>query len=90
MAARKIAIDIAPGRTNNRIELDGQPLHGVRGLTIDATAATMPKVTLDLIVHAAEFNGEALVLVPDKTRQTLLALGWTPPAELAPGEGRRA
>lgn len=83
MAARKVSIDLAPGLTNGHVQIDGDPVRGVRGVTVHADVNSIPTVTLDVIVRAAEFNGEAHVDVPEKTRETLIALGWTPPAEQA-------
>jgi len=80
MAARKVKLDIeAPGR--GTIEVDGQRLTGVRGIHIDGRYGHIPRVTLDLLVHEIDGTVEAEVIVPDRTAQTLIALGWTPPGE---------
>ncbi|MGP3960456.1 hypothetical protein ACTWPT_31045 [Nonomuraea sp. 3N208] len=44
----------------------------------------MPTLTLDLVFR--EVEGEMVVLLPFKTRQALIALGWTSPAEPASSE----
>lgn len=77
MAARTVKLDLAD--SNGRIEVDGQRLTGVHGIHIDGRYGHTPRVTLDLLVHNIEGTIEAEVIVPDRTAQTLIALGWTPP-----------
>lgn len=79
MAARKIAFKWAGGR--GPIEIDDVPVHGIRGFTVSGDVDSVPTATLDVIVREAVIDGEAYVDVPEKTRNTLIHLGWTPPAE---------
>lgn len=81
MAVRKVKLDIeAPGR--GTIEVDGQRLTGIRGLHLHSQAGHIARITLDLLVYDIDAGIEAELLVPDKTAQTLIALGWTPPGDL--------
>ncbi|MBB4700098.1 hypothetical protein [Sphaerisporangium siamense] len=79
MAARKIHIHTQRGR--GFIEVDGKNAKGIRGFTVQGTVNDWPTATLDVILFEAEIDGKAYVDVPEKTRDTLIALGWTPPGE---------
>lgn len=79
MAAHKIRIDTVCG--HGPIEVDGHPVKGVRGITYTQKPLEPGILTLDVIVHEGEINGVAFVVVPDKTKDTLITLGWTPPLE---------
>lgn len=83
MAAKKIRLDLPLGMRGGTIEIDDQPVKGVRGITLRAHVDSLPRVTLDVIVKSAEIDGQAYVDVPEETRETLIALGWTPPARAA-------
>lgn len=61
------------------IEVNGQALHGVRGLTVTSEAGGVPHLTLDFVIYELELDGELVVTVPPKTAASLVALGWTPP-----------
>ncbi|HEY8985661.1 MAG TPA: hypothetical protein VIU15_39585 [Streptomyces sp.] len=69
------------GHGAGTIEIDGQPLRGVRSLTLTSEAGARPTLTLDLLVHDVSTFAEAVVLIDDDTAATLVALGWTPPPE---------
>lgn len=84
MAARKIAFKWVGGR--GPIEIDDVPVHGIRGFTVHGDVDSVPTATLDVIVREAVIDGEAYVDVPEKTRDTLIHLGWTPPVDPSPGE----
>lgn len=86
MAAKHARITLTPGGHGSTIEVDGQRLTGVRGISIRANVHEIPQLDLDLRMQEAEIDGEVFVSVPDKTRDTLIALGWTPPDPPAPGE----
>jgi len=63
---------------------DGQgtvELDGVRKLVLDAGVGVRPRLTVELLVHEIEVDGKTEVTVPVKTREALVALGWTPPPE---------
>ncbi|MFJ2029439.1 hypothetical protein [Streptosporangium sp. NPDC087985] len=51
-----------------------------------AEIADLPGLTVDLLMHEVEVDGEMVVSVPDRTRDALIALGWTPPAEPRPDD----
>ncbi|MFD9444958.1 hypothetical protein [Streptomyces sp. NPDC060001] len=63
------------------IELDGQPLRGVRSFVLRAGAGERPELELEVLVHDISTFAEAIVLVPSDTAETLVALGWKPPPE---------
>jgi hypothetical protein len=72
----------------HRVLLDGTDIaNSINGLTITMRAGLPASVELSLpIIDVTEIqDAEARILIPDTTRDTLTALGWTPPAdELAP------
>lgn len=63
------------------IELDGQPLRGVRSFVLRGGVGERPELELDVAVHDVSTFAETIVLVPSDTAATLVALGWTPPPE---------
>lgn len=79
MAAKHALLILTPGMLGSTIEVDGKQLAGIRGFTLTGQAMEMGKLTLDLVVKEANIDGEVLVSIPDKTKATLIALGWTPP-----------
>ncbi|MFI6814442.1 hypothetical protein ACIBG7_18670 [Nonomuraea sp. NPDC050328] len=79
MAAKKIRLDLPPGMRGGTIEIDGQPVRGVRGIKVETDINSLTTVTLDVIVRGLDLDSLAHVDVPEKTRETLIALGWTPP-----------
>lgn len=48
----------------------------------------VPQIRLDLAVHEATHDGPAFVDVPEKTRDALIALGWSPPSTPAEASAR--
>lgn len=66
------------------ITVDGVPLTGVRRATFVTEVGHLPTLTLDLLLHEAEVDGETVVTVPPATAATLIALGWTPPGQEVP------
>jgi len=84
MIKRHAKLNLTPGRTV--IEVNGQPLTGVTSITLHGAVREIPSLTVDLLLNEAEVDGEVVVTVPTKTADTLVALGWTAPAE--PGQGR--
>lgn len=71
-----------PGDT--KVILDGTDIAtSLTGLSLTMGPGQVPTVTLDLrIFGVTEIQDiEARILVPDATRDTLIALGWTPPAD---------
>jgi hypothetical protein len=73
-----------PGDT--QIELDGQDIaSAVTGLSLRVGTYGLPEVTLEVVLHELDTVLETpLVILPDATRDLLVRLGWTPPAEEAP------
>ncbi|PRY43299.1 hypothetical protein [Umezawaea tangerina] len=87
MDAPKITASIAnPGIT---IDLDGQPVTGVRVLHAHIRESTgRPVLVLELDVERVTVNGEIQAQVTEPLRASLVALGWTPPTdEEAPRSG---
>jgi hypothetical protein len=67
----------------HRVLLDGTDIaNSINGLTITMRAGLPASVELSLpIIDVTEIqDAEARILIPDATRDTLTALGWTPPA----------
>lgn len=64
------------------VVVDGVDIsRGVQGLSLRSRIDHLTELTLDLAVFdVAELDVEgATILVPDGTRDALVALGWTPP-----------
>lgn len=72
-----------PGGT--QIELDGEDIaSAVTGLTLRVGVESVPTAVVDVVLHELDTDLEhPRVTVPDKTRDLLVRLGWTPPAEEA-------
>ena len=80
----KAEIEVSGAGRGGRVVLDGADVSkGVRGLTIRAGLGQVTQVELDLSVFdVTEFESDAVqILIPDHTRDALIALGWTPPPE---------
>lgn len=73
-----------PGGT--QVELDGVDVASlVTGLSLQIGVDELPRVTLGVVLHELDTELEnPRIVVPDKTRDLLVRLGWTPPAEEAP------
>lgn len=84
MAARTAKLHLTPGGYGGTVEVDGQRLTGIRNLTLTSGIGNIPVLTLELLMHEVEVDGELIVTVPDKTRDALVTLGWTPPSD-SPG-----
>jgi hypothetical protein len=72
-----------PGGT--RIELDSKDITcSVAALSVHVGVDHLPTAVLDVILHELDTELEnPRVIVPEKTRDLLVRLGWTPPAEEA-------
>lgn len=70
----------------HRVELDGHDIaHSILGLTVAFKADESPAATLDLILDEIPTETDDVrVHLSDETRDLLVRLGWTPPAEEAP------
>jgi hypothetical protein len=67
------------------VELDGHDIaRALVGVTVQLTGDPVATATLDVVAEElpAEF-GEVKAYLPDATRDLLVRLGWTPPAEEA-------
>lgn len=69
------------GKGRGAVYLDGQELGGVRGFTVTAEVGQPTRVELDVLVlnRTALELVEAEVFIHPAARDTLTALGWTPP-----------
>ena len=64
------------------ITVDGHDIsHCVRGFTLTADVGHLPALDLDVVLHEADVDGQALITIPARTAVLLTALGWTPPAD---------
>src|SRR5690606_24072840 len=79
MALHDVKLSLRPCR--GTVQVDGRELGGVRSLSLDAGVDEIPRLSLDLVAPEVEVDGEMTVIVTDEVRQTLTALGWTPPQE---------
>lgn len=80
MGAKNAKLHLTPGIVGSSIEVDGHRLTGVHGVTVVANDKSVPKIFVDFVVHEIEVDGELVITVPDRTQNSLIALGWTPPA----------
>jgi hypothetical protein len=73
-----------PGHTS-RVQLDGEDISSaLTGMRLHLAAGSVPTATLELALWEAPTELDAVrVMVPDETRELLVRLGWTPPAEEA-------
>jgi hypothetical protein len=65
------------------VELDGHDIaNAILGLTVAFKGGEMPTASLDLVLDEIPTETEDVrVHLPDETRDLLVRLGWTPPAE---------
>lgn len=68
-----------------RVELSGQDIsNALSGLSLRLEAGCVPTATLDLVLWELPTELDTVqVKVPDATKELLVRLGWTPPAEEA-------
>lgn len=86
MSQRKLSISGGPDAYQIRLD-DIDIANGIRGMTLQMGRDHLPIATLDLAVWSIEDAELAAVpRIPDATRELLVTLGWTPPAEPALGE----
>lgn len=66
---------------NSTIEVDGHDISAAaRAFRLDADVHGIPQLVVDLVVlESSTVSGEATVVIPEATREALIALGWTPP-----------
>lgn len=86
MAARDVQITgLGPTPPPDmRIAIDGADIspRAIAGLSLQAEAGDIPRLTLDVVaLDVTKLGGKMEIFLPDETRELLVALGWTPPAE---------
>ncbi|MFF8768506.1 hypothetical protein ACF07Q_28660 [Nocardiopsis dassonvillei] len=74
---------LAPGYHDLDVTVNGHRIgpRGLVGINLDAQAQDVPRLRLNLHMPTVTVQGEAHVVLPDSTREALVALGWTPPAD---------
>lgn len=82
MTLKPVKIRLGPEMYDASVEIDGVPVEQtVTSLAFSVNARGERRVTLELPWVEAEVSGEARIVLPERTREVLVALGWTPPAE---------
>ncbi|MFJ9037470.1 hypothetical protein ACIRF8_12885 [Streptomyces sp. NPDC102406] len=82
---RSLRISTPAGRGGHLVELDGVDVsRALYGLTLTVAAGGPPTAVLNVVAKEipTELDGVRAHL-PDATRELLVQLGWTPPAEEA-------
>ncbi|MEU0199142.1 MULTISPECIES: hypothetical protein [unclassified Streptomyces] len=78
--ARDVRIELSRDGFLGSITVDGQPIRGVRAVSVEGEIGHRPIVRLEMLVHDVGTIAEPdAVLIPDDTAAALVALGWTPP-----------
>ena len=71
------------GKGAGKVFIDDRPVHMITGFTFQANVHEIDRLTLNLVMFdGGDIESEAVVTVPDSTRDTLIQLGWTPPADI--------
>lgn len=74
------AIRVTSDGVGGHVQLDGVDISdGVYGITLKFKAGHLPNLELELPMIQTETDANVIIL--DKTRDLLIQLGWTPPAE---------
>ncbi len=81
MTLRKAKLRLDPAGMASAIEIDGHKLPGVHKVAVTAAATELTTLTIDLSAYEIEIDGVMQLLLPSSTRESLIALGWTPPAD---------
>lgn len=67
------------------VEVGGADLsHAVQRVAITGKVGCTPTMTLDLVIHQMDVDGEMHVQVPEDTAAALIVLGWAPPDDSQP------
>lgn len=67
------------------VELDGHDIsRALIGLSLNVDGSPVAQVRLDVIAEELPTEAEVRAYLPDATKELLVRLGWTPPAEEAP------
>ena len=75
-------VEIQHEGLSGRVVVNGMDISSaVRGLRWESEVGSVPRMTLDLHLFDVTTVGspETEIVVPIATRDTLIALGWTPP-----------
>jgi len=82
---RKVQLTIAPRMSQCRAIIDGVDVSdGISGYSVTKQGHDFPIVELHMpVLEAAQINGEARVIIPDTTSDTLKGLGWSEPGQYA-------
>ncbi|MFG3276236.1 hypothetical protein [Streptomyces luteogriseus] len=83
---RTLRISTPTDRGGQVVELDGVDVsRALLGLTLYVRAGDMPSAVLDVIAEEIPTElDEVRAYLPEATKDLLVRLGWTPPAEEAP------
>lgn len=83
---RTLKISTPTDRPGQVIEFDGVDIsRALIGLTLNIRAGDMPTAVLDVVAEELPTQlDEVRAYLPDATKELLVRLGWTPPAEEAP------
>lgn len=82
---RTLKISTPTDRPGQVVEFDGVDIsRALIGLSLNIKGGEMPTVTLDVIAEELPTQlDEIRAYLPDATKELLVRLGWTPPAEEA-------
>lgn len=80
MPVRTVELTRDPITLRQSLTVDGHRMTGVTGVTVTQRVGRRDHVEVSLVVHEVQYFGVANVVVPEKTHDSLVALGWTPPA----------
>lgn len=80
---RTLRISTPTDRGGQIVELDGVDIsRALYGLSLTIRAGDMPSAVLDVVVEEIPTElDEVRAYLPDATKELLVRLGWTPPAE---------
>lgn len=79
-------VKIAGDHRKSVVEIDGIDIgRGVNAVSIDMAPGVLPQITLSLVVYETEVEADAdvQVVMTAGARAALIALGWTPPEDVA-------
>ena len=79
------SLRISSNGPTSSVHLDDQDISAaLRGLTLRLNPGDMPQARLDVVaLDVSTYSDDVQVYLPDATRDLLVRLGWTPPAEEA-------
>ncbi|GHH30229.1 hypothetical protein [Streptomyces rubradiris] len=81
---RTLRINKPTGRAGWAVELDGHDIsRALVGLSLKLDSSPLAEARLDVIAEELPIEAQVHVVLPDATKELLVRLGWTPPAEEA-------